>query len=274
MRSFAWLVFAVALALSWILPSLKIEQQHARTLQRADLAFDEHIKQNTQVGSQQGTVHSEISPWRFSTPELQYQINSMPPDKRHYYYTWSTHNNEEVTGSASGVDKRAWFANSFLVGFVPFETDSIWQPLATLALRKGYLLDHKLYGPTMQEIWQNSQQGFYNSRGDCEDHAIVLADWLIGLGHDARVVLGKHKNEGHAWVVLFKDGKEYVLEATDKRAPRSIADFQLAALATDYRPQSQFNRTEFWVNTGSTMTTRYRGQQWALRSRFKRANNN
>ena len=70
----------------------------------------------------------------------------------------------------------------------------------------------------MREIWQNSRQAYLHTRGDCEDHAIILADWLIALGHDARVVLGNHRGGGHAWVVLFQDGREMILEATSKKA--------------------------------------------------------
>ena len=176
-----------------------------------------------------------------------------------------------MTGSAPGVDKLSYFANSFLIGFKPFDTDSVWQPLATLALRKNYVLDHILYGPGMAEIWQNSKQAYKYTRGDCEDHAIILADWLIAMGHDARVVLGKYNGGGHAWVVLFRDGKEYILEATSKQRPRGLKDLQLARLATKYQPVYQFDRKNFWVNSGSVYTTKYRDSKWQLRSTFSKS---
>lgn len=256
-----------------VLPELREQAERRDIMQQAQRA--ELLTKTTpenQRHEQSGDVHHTGSQWQFSTEELQSLINQMPSRKRHYFYTWSDNTGNELTGSASGVDRNTWFVNSFLVGYKPFDADSVWQPLATLALRKGYVLDHDLYGPTMAEIWQNSRQGFLYSRGDCEDHSIILADWLIELGYDARVVLGKYRNGGHAWVVLFYDGKEYILESTTKRRPSSIRDFELAALAPEYRPMYQFNRSEFWVNTGSPYTTRYRDRKWQRRSTFTRSN--
>lgn len=177
-----------------------------------------------------------------------------------------------ATASAQGLDRLHHFVNSYLVGFMPFETDAVWVPLYTLTLQKSYMFDHLQYSG-LADVWQNSRQAFYYTRGDCEDHAIILADWLIGLGRDARVVLGTVNGEGHAWVVLFMDEKEYLLEATDKRKLRSVNDFQLAYLATEYRPEYQFNRHQFWFNTGSAMTTKYSGDHWVLKSEFVSAKN-
>ena len=58
-------------------------------------------------------------------------------------------------------------------------------PLYTLAQRKRYQLDAKQYAGR-SEVWQTSRQAFFYPRGDCEDHAIALADWLIEMGEDAR----------------------------------------------------------------------------------------
>jgi hypothetical protein len=108
----------------------------------------------------------------------------------------------------------------------------------------------------------------YYTRGDCEDHAMVLADWLISMEIDARVVLGFYKEEGHAWVVFFLNGKAYLLEATSKRKIRNAGAIPAAALMADYHPTCQFNRDKFWVNTGSRFITRYSGPPWKLKSRF------
>lgn len=223
-----------------------------------------------QNGEQIGVVRDPLGLHRFTTEQLRTKISKIPVNRRHRFYVWSADNKTELTGSASGVDQQAYFANSFLVGFKPYEVTSSWEPLAVLAMRKAYVLDHKLYGPGLAEIWQNSRQAYEYSRGDCEDHAIILADWLIGLGYDARVVLGNYQNNGHAWVVLFLNGQEYVLESTSKRRPRSVSDFLLASLATDYQPMYQFDRERFWVNTGSRYTTRYQDDKWVVRSKFKR----
>ncbi len=187
--------------------------------------------------------------------------------RQSYFSAWKWRNKVEVTASAQGLDKLHHFVNSYLVGFQPFDTDKLWVPLYTLAIKKKYQYDHLQYSG-LADVWQNSLQAFYYSRGDCEDHSIALADWLISLGKDARVVLGDCNGNGHAWVVLLHDRKEYILEATNKRRIQSLKHYPLSGLAKGYHPTFQFNRTDFWVNTGSKFTTKYTGKQWVLRSHF------
>ncbi|WP_170132011.1 transglutaminase-like domain-containing protein [Arenicella xantha] len=231
------------------------------------LSTVEPLAQNKQ---QRGFITSQFGMSHFNTDELNAIVGA--PDYQagndSFYLTDPKH--RIINYVAVGINQKPYFANSYLVGFVPFQTDRIWVPLATLSMRKRYVLDHIQYGPSMSDVWQNSEQAYYYGHGDCEDHALLLADWLIGLDYDARVVIGEIPAGGHAWVVVFLDGKEYVLEATDKRRPSSLNDFMLASLATAYRPKLQFNRTSFWENTGSTLTVRYGDDKWQLHSRFKR----
>lgn len=180
---------------------------------------------------------------------------------------WSLGNVSQATATAYGVDQLHHFVNGYLLGFMPFHTDQAWVPLYTLANKLNYQLDHFQY-PGTPEVWQNSVQAFFNTRGDCEDHALILADWLIGLGIEARVVMGTYKEAGHAWVVAYKDGSEYVLEATGKQKQTSWRHYPLASLATDYHPQYMFDRDFFWVNTGSPYTTRYSGERWVKVSQY------
>ncbi len=119
-------------------------------------------------------------------------------------FTWQVRD-QPVTTIAPGLDRRHHFANAYLVGYVPFPEVEAWVPLAALAQRKRYQFDHEQY-PGAPELWQTSREAFFHPRGDCEDHALALADWLIGLGHDARVVIGTMRGGGHAWVVLL-DGE-------------------------------------------------------------------
>ena len=264
-----YLLIAAVFLLS-LLDSFKEQAEQRQIILQAELAEANAPPPVPQLGEQSGTAKATLSKHQFTTTALWEQVAQIPLNRRHRFYIWSGDKKTEFIGSAPGVDRMPYFAPSFLVGFKPFDTDSVWQPLATLALRKSYVLDHKLYGPNMSEIWQNSRQAYHYTRGDCEDHAIVLADWLIALGHDARVALGEYRGGGHAWVVLLYKGKEYILEATSKRRPRSVNDFILAAMATDYQPVYQFDRQRFWVNTGSKFTTRYRDAKWQLRSHFQR----
>ena len=222
-----------------------------------------------QSARQSGEIQSLPDGQRMSTAALNQIVSAPSYQGGTASFYLSDHQQRIINYVATGIDQRPYFSNSYLVGFVPFETESVWVPLATLGMRKRYVLDHVQHGPGMTDIWQNSEQAYYYGHGDCEDHAVLLADWLIGLGYDARVVIGEIPQGGHAWVVLFIEGKTYVLEATDKRRPTSVHDFIPAARATQYRPRMQFNRTEFWENTGSTMTVDYRGAKWLRRSLFR-----
>jgi hypothetical protein len=96
----------------------------------------------------------------------------------------------------------------------------------------------------------------------------MLADWLSTLGHDARVALGKHENEGHAWVILFSEGRQLILEATQKNGVQQIIYYPLASTLPEYHPMYMFNRNYFWTNTGSMYTTQYQSSAWIKKSRF------
>ena len=173
------------------------------------------------------------------------------------------------TMSAPGIDERQHLVNAYLVGYQPFETRNVMLPMYILSRRKSYVLDEMQYdGRT--EVWQTSREAFFFSSGDCEDHAVALADWLIEMGEDARVVLGLHGSGGHAWVVLFKDGKEFILEATRKGGVARESAYPLASLYPSYQPEYMFNREHFWANTGTRLTTRYSGNDWSMRSRYSR----
>jgi len=187
-------------------------------------------------------------------------------DKKDQFYSWRWFSDKTVTATAYGIDKKHHFANSYLLGFLPFKTDSVWEPVYAVAMMKTYQYD-KIQYSGLVEVWQNSRQAFYYPRGDCEDHAIVLADWLISTGYDARVAVGTYNGGGHAWVVLFKNKSEYLIEATSKS--KNISEnLSPAFLETEYNPTMQFNRTEFWVKTDKKQTTRYNGSHWKLASHF------
>lgn len=182
---------------------------------------------------------------------------------------WNLGQDVPVTASAVGLDRRHHFVNAYLEGFQPFPTKELWVPLYTIANKLTYQFDHVQY-PGLKDAWQSSRQAFYNTRGDCEDHSLILADWLISMGYDARVVVGTSNSVGHAWVVVFLEGREFVLEATSKRKTMDWSRYPLASLQTSYQPEYMFNRNYFWTNLGSSYTTRYSGDQWLKQSRYKR----
>ena len=182
---------------------------------------------------------------------------------------WSFMNNPPVTASAFGTDYLHHFVNHYLVGYAPFQTEYLWMPHYTISKRIKYQLDAQQYGG-FKEVWQSSKEAFYNTRGDCEDHALSLTDWLIEMGLDARVVLGSYKNEGHAWVVVFIEDDVFLLESTSKQKNKNWRHYPLAKFESNYHPKYLFNRDFFWLNTGSIYTTRYEGNNWVKKSRFFR----
>ncbi len=260
-------LFFVAIFIASFLEKNQQQQQTSQLSKQMETALldsGSSINQNT---LQNGYVKVSNNPGTFSQQQLQ-AITESKTDKDHTYtWNWGSKNNTATTASATGLDDKHHFANSYLIGYMPFYTDKHWVPLYVLATRKTYQLDHLQY-TGLQDIWQNSRQAFKLTRGDCEDHAIALADWLISLGVDARVAMGKFKNEGHAWVIVFKDGKEYLLEATDKKTLTRWSKYRLAGTQVDYHPKYQFNRDHFWINTGSEYTVKYSGKNWKQTSTF------
>lgn len=184
-----------------------------------------------------------------------------------YYHVFNLSTDESVNAVALGTDKLFHLTNHFLEGYSPFKTTKIWVPLYTLGTKKRYQLDH-ISHKGYKEIWQTSSEAFKYTRGDCEDHAIALADWLIELGEDARVVTGKYEKGGHAWVVLFKNNKEYILEATQKN--RLHNPYPQAKYLPKYKPENMFNQDNFWHNTGTVNTTKYSSNKWIKKSKYIR----
>lgn len=220
---------------------------------------------------QRGSVKVISSGQSVSDEAIEHYFSGRDERERATTVYWKFRQPTYVTATAAAVDRRHYFVNSYLIGYAPFKVDAFWQPLYTVATRKTYQLDSSQYGA--EEIWQNSAQAYLDTRGDCEDHAILLADWLIESGVDARVVLGRYKGEGHAWVVAFMEGEAFLLEATSKRRLRSWNAYPKAALSRYYQPQVMFNRHTFWTNSGSPDTRDYRGGHWLRVSTFSRTDN-
>ena len=186
-----------------------------------------------------------------------------------YGYVIANRNQQIFAYAKPATSNEMYFVNGYLNGFVPYKVDNMWVILQYLQTRLKYQLDEVGY-KDRKEVWQTAKESYVKLRGDCEDHAILLADWLIGLGYDARVVLGsvssKGKNPvGHAWVVLLNDGNEYLLEATKKSKWNTLP---LARTQANYFPKYMFNRTDFWVNEGTTLTIQYADAKWKKNGQF------
>lgn len=272
-----WLAIA-CIALALIAPELLLrgQSESGAIKQRIDEALSRQLSigapeaDEAQRQRQYGVVRVNGTSRPLPEETIQRSVSRRSIGKSAYLSIWNWQGIDQATASARGLDGKHHFANSYLVGFRPFRTKQLWVPLYTLAMRKEYQYDHLQYAG-LADIWQNSRQAFYQKRGDCEDHAILLADWLIELGVDARVALGTHGGEGHAWVVAIVDDKEYLLEATSKRRISSWQAMPLAALAEGYDVEFQFNRHYFWARKNSTPTRSYRGDHWIRKSQFIRS---
>ena len=262
------LILAIALLAIAILPSTRSGKIADADLQRgAERA--ESLLEDADLDMAQGQYGLDILQTResLSRNEVARMLRKWNHHAGPVYYWLSRPDRDIYAMSALGVDGEHHLASAYLEGFQPFATDNPMIPLYVLAQRKRYQLDSRNYRGK-EDVWQTSRQAFLYPRGDCEDHAIILADWLTMMGEDARVVVGDWGRERHAWVVLIKDGREYLLEATKKSGLGRNRPYPLASLHPQYKPDFMFNHEYFWVNTGSSHTTRYRGSAWQQRSRL------
>lgn len=176
----------------------------------------------------------------------------------------STFGGDHIGIMAQATDHRHYFANGYLLGFIPFSVENVYNAMNFIAARLRYQLDEKQFRG-YKEMWQTSKEAYVRMRGDCEDHAILLADWLQSLGFDARVAVGRFKGEGHAWVVWFNRGEAFIIEATSKRQRRF---YPLATMLPDYRASYMFDREGFWQKKRHTALEDYK-TGWQKTAYFK-----
>lgn len=113
------------------------------------------------------------------------------------------------------------------------------------------------------EAWQLARETYRWRTGDCEDSAILLADWLRARGYEAYVAAGRVGTAPHAWVVLIHGGETYLLETTGAIGPgRRIPP--LAGLLTDYNPTGfVFDEKSIRVRRDEGWTADYRSaERW------------
>lgn len=266
-----WLVMLAIFAIIVLdKPDKADSPMRVEVLQNAE-KFATQIPQSQLLNhNQHGKAVSTQTGYSLSSQQIQawFKQSRKSPLQLAYSRWWLDDSKQTFTESSMALDRKHYIANSFLVGIQPFTTENPWLPLYTLANRKSYQYDSEQYSGA--DVWQNSAQAFKYLRGDCEDHAIVLADWLISMGIDARVVLGRYKEGGHAWVVAFMEGEAYILEATSKRDVQNWKHYPLASVASHYYPTAMFNRTTFWMKHESTDHRDYSDTTWEAVSTFER----
>jgi predicted transglutaminase-like cysteine proteinase len=133
------------------------------------------------------------------------------------------------------------------------------------------VLDHVRYAKDLNGIrgnldtWQLARETWDYKNGDCEDSSILLADWLIARGFDARVVIGTtDKGEGHSWCVVALDGTSYILETTGARPDLKNPPYA-ARLSKRYNPRFQFNRNSVFYRRDDSRNPRY----WSNKSWYR-----
>ena len=115
------------------------------------------------------------------------------------------------------------------------------------------------------DTWQLARETWDYENGDCEDSSILLADWLLSRGFDARVVIGvTGTQEGHAWCVVNIDGITYILETTDESAPDRRLPYA-SRLRHQYIPNYQFDRRSVYYLRDRAKNPRYWSEESWLR---------
>jgi hypothetical protein len=198
---------------------------------------------------------------------LRTALEKLEPASKAYTFT-SNVSGDIVFVAEPSVKGKLYSPTAYLLGKAPFSVSQNWMPYYAVVEHMHYQLDSEQFAGR-DEVWLTSMQAWNRTLGDCEDHAILLADWLMTLGLDARVALGTYKNDGHAWVIVLSDNKEYLLEATDKQKIRRWSAYPLAISLPDYHPQMMFNRDFLWVNTGSAYTVSYSTPAWKKAYQFR-----
>lgn len=264
MRWLAPLLILAILTIHW-LDEPDTTQQHVQLMQMLQRSADQ-IPSHLLRHNRSGTLVLAATGEQISETDIAVALQERKEDQARPYL-WQDPRGKPAVLSAQGIDRLHHFANSFLVGVHPFQIDNPALPLHFLAQRKVYQYDQEQY--QRGDVWQNSAQAWVHLRGDCEDHAMILADWLIAEGFDARVVVGSYRGEGHAWVVAFLQGQAYLFEATDKQAGKTWQHYPLAAMASGYQAEFMFNRDQFWVSTHPSAAMDYYSANWLETASFR-----
>jgi len=129
----------------------------------------------------------------------------------------------------------------FLVGLKDKDKLTQVQEVNAFMNRAKYVTDDVNWGE--KDYWETPGE-FIAKLGDCEDYAIAkfMSLRLLGFSDDAlRVVAVKdlNLNVGHAILVVFLDGKVYVLDNQIKQVVE-------AARIRHYQPVFSINATSWW----------------------------
>jgi predicted transglutaminase-like cysteine proteinase len=146
------------------------------------------------------------------------------------------------------------WANEYLTGYEPptrysdedsrlHELFAIWNAVVSTIT---YTKDGTPACPN-RDAWQTPLETMVRGKGDCEDTALLLADWLLARGFDARVAIGRYGDMGqHAWVVVRVENVEYLLESTEGTPNIEKPPF-VSDVGQRYVPETLFDRENLYV---------------------------
>ena len=100
---------------------------------------------------------------------------------------------------------------------------SDFEDIRKFLLKCRYVSDEEQFGK--KDYWLPPEEFEKSLKGDCEDYALWTWRQLLTLGYPARFVVGLSGiyGEGHAWVTMEENGKQYLVEPLAclfKRLPR------------------------------------------------------
>lgn len=158
------------------------------------------------------------------------------------------HCNQVYSMLAAGPGRHYRYVSEFLTGFAPqmqFPAgQSRLQELMTIWRAATQECHYRSDGPGDDtDTWQTAGETLRLKQGDCEDLAIFLADWLIARGFQARVAIGRYREEAdsHSWIVVRLENHDYVIEPTE--FPFNLQRPPLVSeLGTRYKAELTFDR--------------------------------
>lgn len=164
------------------------------------------------------------------------------------------------------------YANEFLTGYQPpaiypagqsriEQLFTIWSAVHNNCIYTPDPVDNL----NKTDRWQTALETQIRGKGDCEDSAIYLVDWLLARGYDARVALGRYGDiGGHAWCVVRLDEVEYLLETTSEGNPDFDSPPLISRVGSRYIPEILFDRWGIYVRSAQRQP--WDGNYWDEKS--------
>jgi len=173
---------------------------------------------------------------------------------------------------ATDTDGKHRYVNEFLSGYEPAavftpgqsRVDQLFTIWSAVQNQIRYVRDPG-EGKQATDRWQTALETLTIGQGDCEDSAILLADWLLARGFQVRVALGKYGDiGGHAWCVVKVDEKEYLLETTSEGNPSLDYPPLVSRVGSRYVPEVLFDRWAIYVRNAPRQL--WNGDYWTERN--------